>query len=369
MTAFTFQLFFIVDALFSRMNLQGGWDNANDVRIPIYLNEQDGETGTGGTHTYGLTAVNGLKCSLAVVIAFMSIGGRSGPVEAILCSIIGTICFEVNRQTQTLYAQVTGCSNYVFTFGGFMGGMLSILLVKCKQADIIRDHRAYKSGKINITMSLFGSGLIFVFFPLLSMDVPLSLFIFSNAAIATYFSMACTVMSVIAFDLIIEGRLSFRDIIMAPIAGGVIVSSASVYIYNPLQSLVLGFVSGLVLFILNRFEKHIGNEPHTSNAVFTLFGIQGIMGSWASAIMRAINRTAETWGDAYANLPAKYVYEQDGEVAAAFVSAGIGLLTGLITFAVVYAVSAEHRSGAYQDRTYWILESDGISERKQVKPE
>ena len=83
-------------------------------------------------------------------------------------------------------------------------------------------------------MSLFGSALIFVFFPLLSMDVPASLFIFSNAAISTYFCMASTVMVVIAFDLIVDGRLSFRDIIMAPIAGGVIVSSSSVYIYNPL---------------------------------------------------------------------------------------------------------------------------------------
>ena len=71
-----------------------------------------------------------------MVIAFMAMGGRAGPAEALIVSLFGTIGYEVNRQTQTLYASAVGCSNYVFTFAGFMGGIMSFLLVKCRQNKI-----------------------------------------------------------------------------------------------------------------------------------------------------------------------------------------------------------------------------------------
>ena len=133
-TAFTFQLYFLVNGFWTRVNLQGGWDNSEMTKLPLYLNEENGQTSSGGTHTFGLTVVDGLKCSMAMVIAFMAMGGRAGPVEALIISLFGTISYEVNRQTQTLYASVIGCSNYVFTFAGFMGGIMSLLLVKCKQS-------------------------------------------------------------------------------------------------------------------------------------------------------------------------------------------------------------------------------------------
>ena len=189
-------------------------------------------------------------------------------------------------------AQVTGCSNYLFTFAGFMGGIIGLLLNKCKQHEIMENHQGYASYKINITFSLLGAGLIFVFFPLLNTDVPVTLFIYSNAGISSYLCMAATVMTVVAFSLLVDGCLNFRDIIMAPIAGGVIVSSAANYMYTPLEGLLLGFLSGFVLFITNRLEKSIGKNPHCTHAVFSLFGVQGLLGGLASAVMRAINKTA-----------------------------------------------------------------------------
>ena len=135
-TAFTFQFYFIINGFWTRVNLQGGWNNS-DVHLSIYLNEENGQTGTSGVHTFGLTALNAYKCSLAMVISFMGISGRAGPIEALFISILGTIGFEVTRQIQTLMAQVTGCSNYVFTFAGFMGGIIGLLLNKCNQTEIM----------------------------------------------------------------------------------------------------------------------------------------------------------------------------------------------------------------------------------------
>lgn len=37
--AFTFQLYFLINGFWSRVNLQIGWDNAEHIYIPIYLSE------------------------------------------------------------------------------------------------------------------------------------------------------------------------------------------------------------------------------------------------------------------------------------------------------------------------------------------
>ena len=92
-TSFTFQFYFIINGLFTRINLQGGWDNINDLYLPIYLNEEIGQNGTSGVNTFGLTALNAYKCSLAMVISFMGINGRAGPIEALVISFLGTFGF------------------------------------------------------------------------------------------------------------------------------------------------------------------------------------------------------------------------------------------------------------------------------------
>jgi predicted cobalt transporter CbtA len=66
------------------------------------------------------------------------------------------------------------------------------------------------------------------------MDIPTSLFIYSNGGISTIYCISATVVTAIGFSLLLNGKLLFRDVITAPIAGGVIIGSSSIYIYNPL---------------------------------------------------------------------------------------------------------------------------------------
>jgi len=101
-------------------------------------------------------------------------------------------------------------------------------------------------------MSLVGSAFIWVFFPVLNMDIPNTLFVFSNAGISTIFSISTCVISTIAMSLIANGRLQYRDLLTAPILGGVIIGSSSTYIYNPAEAIIFGFIASFLQIIFNR---------------------------------------------------------------------------------------------------------------------
>lgn len=77
---------------------------------------------------YGNCITNALKCALAVAIAFSSILGRAGHLECYLTAVLGTIGFELNRQVN-VNLSVDGFGTYsIFTFGGFMGLGMGLLL-------------------------------------------------------------------------------------------------------------------------------------------------------------------------------------------------------------------------------------------------
>jgi hypothetical protein len=76
-TVVTFQLFFLVSALWSQINVHGqsttySWGD----HIPVFLTN----TNTLNISTYDNTAVHAFKCALANVIAFAAIAGRAGPL-------------------------------------------------------------------------------------------------------------------------------------------------------------------------------------------------------------------------------------------------------------------------------------------------
>lgn len=83
--------------------------------------------------TYGITAVQAFKCSLANIIAFAAISGRAGPLEAMIISLIGTLIYELNRQVVSRYSLDFGGTMTIFCFGGFLGSTISIILYHCVQ--------------------------------------------------------------------------------------------------------------------------------------------------------------------------------------------------------------------------------------------
>lgn len=357
------QWYVLVNGFWSKVNVQVANTDWNKTYIATYLSDETSNTNAGGIDTLGNTLVGAFKCGLSMSIIFAGIGGRAGPLEASIIVIVGTIIYELNRQILTLFSVGVGGSTYIFEFAGFAGATIAVLLAFTKQKDILSNHTNYISSKFNATLALVGAAFIWVFFPVLNMDIPGSLFIYTNAGISTLFCISAAVVAAIGFSLLINGKLEFRDIITAPIAGGVIIGASSTYIYNPLQSLLLGSGAGILQVLFNIIEKKLGSKPFWSNGVLFLFGVQGFLGGIFSAVMRAINQSQSSYSSSYDSLPAKYVYDQRGQISATFVTLGMGLCGGLIIFVIIYAFNQERQEDLYHDKTYWLVEEDGISER------
>lgn len=173
------------------------------------------------------------------------------------------------------------------------------------------------------------------------MDIPTTLFIYSNGGISTLYCISSAVATSIAFSMILNGKLMFRDIITAPIAGGVIIGSAAIYIYNPVEALIFGFIAAILQVIFNKIEKRIGSHPPWSNGVFFLFGVQGFIGGLLSSATRAINKTSGTYATPYSGLISKYTYNQGGQVSAAFTTLAISVLTGVFTYIFIRFINEE----------------------------
>jgi hypothetical protein len=77
-------------------------------------------------------------------IAFAAIGGRAGYLEALLIVIIGTIGYEINRQTISIFSVDTGGSMGIFLFGGIMGSVIAFLLTKIQNSNPKRTNEAHK---------------------------------------------------------------------------------------------------------------------------------------------------------------------------------------------------------------------------------
>lgn len=250
-TAGVIQWYVLVNAFWSKANVQVANTDWSKTYIATYLSDENGDTSNGGVDTLGNTIVGALKCALSVNIIFQSIGGRAGPLEAFFITIIGTILYELNRQILSLFSVFLGGSTTIFEFGGFAGATIAFLLYKTKQSTMLQNHPHYTSQKFNATLSLMGAAFIWVFFPVMNMDIPPTLFVYTNAGISTLFSISAAVVAAVGVSLIAYGKLEFRDVITAPIAGGVIIGCSSTYIYNPLQSLMLGAGAGVLQVAFN----------------------------------------------------------------------------------------------------------------------
>lgn len=162
--------------------------------------------------------------------------------------------YEINRQLTTLFAIDYGGTMSIFLFGGAMGSTLSLILY-IKQSDLIKGHVEYATKKLNRTLALIGSAFCWVFFPVINMDISPQLFFYSNAGLSTIICISSCVATTIGICLTVDARIHVRNLITAPIAGGVIVGSSSANIYTALEAIMLGMLAAVLQFIFNRVES------------------------------------------------------------------------------------------------------------------
>ena len=152
--------------------------------------------------------------------------------------------------------------------------------------------------------------------------------------------MGAGVVGSFCLSALIHGNIIIRDIIHGPIAGGIVVGSASFFITNPVYALVAGFAAGAVQSTIQSIEKYfLRNKGVVSTVSWTLFGVQGIIGGVFATGYKAII-DSHTNGFTYTN--ASTNFNPGYQLLIAIISAGIGLGSGILASTIIYCVS-KHR--------------------------
>lgn len=117
--AFTVEIYFMFNLLFIQESKI--YQNSTHEVNFIHLTNLTGEPNL-------MTSLTGaFRCSLAVLIAFSSIMGRAGYLEALIAVIFGTLGYEVNRLLIFNFSLDAGGGASIFVFGGFMGLTMGLI--------------------------------------------------------------------------------------------------------------------------------------------------------------------------------------------------------------------------------------------------
>ena len=183
--------------------------------------------------------------------------------------------------------------------------------------------------------------------------------IISNTIVALTGSCLAT----FATSSLLRKKFNMEDIINATLAGGVAIGASSGVVANLGISLTIGIIAGFVsnLAYVKLLEKveHGFLGIHDTCGVHNLHGIPGLMGGLISAMVIASYQTWPGLDEAYL----KYltvVYEgrtfsgQAGiQVAATFMSIGIGIVFGLLAGAIIFTVYRHESQDFFDDKHYF----------------
>jgi hypothetical protein len=125
-TALCIELYPLINAFWTKTRIQnnGLVNNFSDHTYFVVL----ANSHTPADQAYGNCITNAIKCALAIAVAFSSIVGRAGGLECLLVTSIGAIGFELNRQVILNLAVDSFGAYFIFTYGGFMGLALGLIL-------------------------------------------------------------------------------------------------------------------------------------------------------------------------------------------------------------------------------------------------
>lgn len=176
----------------------------------------------------------------------------------------------------------------IFVFGGFMGLMTAIIL-SCREKKPENStalHLNYTANSFSSVYALFGTAILSIALPFLIYDWhetdlvnPFSLY---TPVLCVILSISASTLCSVALGLIFYGNFIVRHLVYGPIAGAVIGGASSYYTSNPVYAIVVGLTGGLLQTIFMSLKQYFvntkGHRPITTVS-FTLFGIQGFIGS------------------------------------------------------------------------------------------
>jgi len=230
-------------------------------------------------------------------------------LAAFIIALIGTIGFELNRAIVNYVYFDYGGTYTIFVYGGFMSLIIGLLL-RCREKDVSTTEKniKYIGHLLSGSIAFFGASLLFAVFPILAADPETPWVVNGNTIVPTrvtstnvasqyynvpfsvWYCMASSAIVGSAFSIFVYAKLVPRDLLNSLIAGGVASVSAGFYFTNPVWPMVLGSACGMVqALVQGLIEKKVAMKHRIFNTTsFTLFGVQGIIGSIFAAIFRRV---------------------------------------------------------------------------------
>lgn len=321
--------------------------------------------------------------ALSLTIAFSAFVGRAGPLEILTLVLVGGFFYELNRQIIVQVNYDIGGSITIFMFGGILGSIASFILAAFSPSEALKDRKNYTSSRFNSTMAILGSAFFWVFYPTIFYDVPNehstqlqtanpAPFLDQNGMISAYWAISASVVTSLAMSGIIHQRIRIKDLMYGTFAGAAIVGTSAPHIFNPVAAILLGMIAGLLQPLFNIAEEKIVVKRGIkfSTCAPFLFGVQGLLGSLAAGILRAISENSKHRFD-----PLEYPYPfrwlEAGEYyRATFISFGIAIGAGAIVAAFLVFISGQKPEDYFEDVAYWIVRDDGLRpQRAETKEE
>lgn len=245
----------------------------------------------------GATLTQAIRCALANCVAFSSILGRAGPLEAFFVALFGTIGFELLRDLVILLGLDYGEAYIIFVYGGFMGLFMGLFRSFREKGErrTTENSPKYTGNHVSVAISFLGAVVLFAVFPILIIDPDLRVAtlqptVNTTGPLSIWYSMASAGVMSAAFSILINENLIARDIINGLVAGGVASLTSSLYFTNPVWPMVLGASAGMFQSIFqNVLEKKVARSKKIINThSFILFGFQGILGGVFASIFRKV---------------------------------------------------------------------------------
>ena len=226
-------------------------------------------------------------------------------------------------------------------------------------------HPKYTADRFSSSLALLGVLVIWVFFPVLTADYlweDVSTTTNYTSPYSVWYSLAAATVTAFALSPLFNNGINVRDVICGTVAGGVACSSASYYIVNPVYAIVIGITSAAIqVIVMNVIEKKVAMSSAVWNTYsFTLFGIQGIIGSAFQAGWFAITKGRD-YGFTY-NFFEDFKNQPLYAWIISLISAGMGIVFGILVGIILLCVTNHNHQDFFNDFTYWSKE-DGISEK------
>jgi ammonium transporter Rh len=199
----------------------------------------------------------------------------------------------------------------------------------------------------------------------------------SQIIINTILSLSGSCMATFMTSAFLKDKFTMEHLLNATLAGGVVIGAAAGILYNPGAALAIGILTGVVSTLCfhsltHQMELKLG--IYDTCGVNNLHGIPGIIGGILSGVAAAaysqpdIYDKAVTTG-ANGKFPdleklVNHPYWQGGmQIAATFVSAGIGIFFGIIAGLILKKISTLEANEMYSDKYYF---EDAVDESQHL---